>query len=237
MPAWMTWDFAVRFLTITLIDLALSGDNAIVIGMAAASLPPAKRKMAILFGGVLAIALRVGLTSVATLLMLVPLLSAAGGLVLIWVVYRLLKTGPDKDQEKSRAREARSFRQAIFLILTADFMMSLDNIIAVAGSAHGNLVLLIAGLALSMPLLMVTGGVIARLIDKARWLIYVGAAAISFTAARMVFEDRIIEERLHTVPIVVILVSVAAAIVVPGVFVLASRRKAAAESPHGRAAR
>jgi YjbE family integral membrane protein len=122
------------------------------------------------------------LTSVATLLMLVPFLSAIGGLVLVWVVYRLLKPGAGNAIEAG-LKEAKSFRQAIFLIVAADFMMSLDNVIAVAGSAHGSIFLLIAGLLISMPLLMTAGGLISGLIDKARWLVYVGAAAISFTAA------------------------------------------------------
>ncbi len=179
-------DFLVRFLNITLIDLALSGDNAIVIGMAAAALPPGKRKWAVILGGALAIVLRIGLTSVATLLTLVPFLSAVGGLVLVWVVYKLLKLDVGSEDEAGGTRAASNLRQAIVLILAADFMMSLDNVIAIAGSAHGSISLLIAGLLISMPLLMMTGGVISSLIDRAKWLVYVGAIAISFTAARMV---------------------------------------------------
>ena len=213
------WDQALRFLNITVIDIALSGDNAIVIGMAAATLPKERRTLAIAVGGALAVLLRIGLTSVATLLMLVPYLSAAGGLVLIWVVYRLLRPEP-KGQGDAARREATSFRQAIFLIVAADFMMSLDNVIAVAGSAHGSVFLLVAGLVISMPLLMVTGGLISNLIDRARWLIYVGAAAISFTASRMVFEDRAIESRSGASPGLVLLVSGAAAILVPALFIL-----------------
>ena len=130
--------------------------------------------------------------------MLVPFLSAAGGLVLVWVVYRLLKPGRARTEAGSRTKEAAGFRQAILLIVAADFMMSLDNVIAVAGSAHGSIFLLVAGLLISMPLLMTAGGLISALIDKARWLVYVGAAAISFTAARMVFEDKAVDARFHT---------------------------------------
>jgi YjbE family integral membrane protein len=187
------WDQALRLLNITVIDIALSGDNAIVIGMAAATLPKEKRPLAIGVGGGLAIVLRVALTAGATLLMLIPGLSAAGGLILIWVIYKLLKP---QDEDKSEGKRAGSFREAIFLIVAADFMMSLDNVLAVAGSAHGSIFLLVAGLAISMPLLMVAGGFISSFIDKARWLVYLGAAAIAFTAARMVFEDKFVAARL-----------------------------------------
>lgn len=217
------WDQALRFLNITLIDIALSGDNAIVIGMAAATLPRERRKAAILLGGALAIVLRIALTSVATFLMLVPFISAAGGLVLVWVVYKLLRPGAEPEGGKG-PKSAGTFRQAILLIVAADFMMSLDNVIAVAGSAHGSVFLLIAGLLISMPLLMTAGGLISGLIDKARWLVYLGAAAISFTAARMVFVDRAVEAWLHAGQGVAIIVSLASAILIPGAFVLAGRR-------------
>src|SRR4030043_1240163 len=122
-----TWDFAVRFLTITLIDLALSGDNAIVIGMAAASLPRKQRKWAILGGSGLAILLRVVLTTVATYLMTFPFISAVGGLVLFWVGWKLLRIDNGEHEENTgdtKARLNKNLRQAIFLIITADFMKS-----------------------------------------------------------------------------------------------------------------
>jgi YjbE family integral membrane protein len=220
------WDQALRFLNITLIDIALSGDNAIVIGMAAAVLPRERRKWAIIVGGGFAIVLRIALTSVATLLMLVPFLSAAGGAVLVWVVYKLLR--PEAEVAgKSARKEAKNLRQAILLIVAADFMMSLDNVIAVAGSAHGSVFLLIAGLLISMPLLMAAGGLISNLIDKARILVYVGAAAISFTATRMVFEDKAVEELLHVGRGVALLASVAAAVIIPAFFILIGKRRGA----------
>ncbi len=216
------WDQALRFLNITLIDIALSGDNAIVIGMAAASLPRERRRLAILVGGGLAVILRIALTSVATLLMLVPYLSAAGGLVLVWIAYRLLKP---KGETERGPKEAASLRQAIALIVTADFMMSLDNVIAVAGSAHGSIFLLVAGLLISMPLLMTAGGLVSTLIDKARWLLYAGAAAISFTASRMIFEDEALARRIHAGQGTALVISVAAAIFIPAAFLLTGRHR------------
>ncbi len=212
----MSWDAWVRLLDIAVIDIALSGDNAIVIGMAAAALPRGQRHWAILFGGGCAIALRIALTSMATLLMLVPFLAAAGGVVLVWVVYKLLRSDLGEEGEgDGEARRAATFRQAILLIAVADFMMSLDNVIAVAGSAHGSVPLLAAGLLLSMPLLLTTGGFISMLIDRMRWLVWAGAFAISFTAARMVFEDRGIQDRLHPAQPLVLLCSAIAGVAIP----------------------
>lgn len=228
MFSFLNWDFILRFLNITLCDLALSGDNAIVIGVAAASLPLARRKWAILIGGVGAIGLRIILTSIATLLMLVPLLSAIGGLVLFWVAYKLLRldvSGTEEEEDK-RAKEAKNFKQAIVLILAADFMMSLDNVIAVAGSAHGNVVLLIAGLLISMPLLMTTGGFMSLLIDRFKWLVFIGAFAITFTATRMVFEDNFIQARFEQPTSVVLAAAVLAGVIVPAFFILLNKRRA-----------
>lgn len=223
----INWDFALRFLNITLIDLALSGDNAIVIGMAAAALPRDKRKWAIILGGTGAIVLRIALTSVATLLMSIPFLSAAGGLVLIWVAYKLLRLDVREEEleEEERAKRAKNFRQAIMLIVAADFMMSLDNVIAVAGSAHGSVTLLVAGLLISMPLLMTTGAWISLLVDRFRWLVFVGAFAITFTATRMIFEDRFIDARFHQPAYIVLTVAAFVGLLIPAIFILMNKQR------------
>jgi YjbE family integral membrane protein len=223
-----TWDFWIRFFSIALIDLALSGDNAIVIGMAAASLPRQKRKWAIIFGGALAIILRILLTTITTMLMRITLLSAIGGCVLFWVAWKLLRldVSEAENEESDKAKQASNLRQAIILILTADFMMSLDNVIAVAGSAHGNILLLIFGLLLSMPLLMTTGGAISLLIDKFKWLVFVGAAVIVFTGTRMILEDKFIESKLPMPVAIILAISVFVGIAVPILFVWINRRKA-----------
>jgi YjbE family integral membrane protein len=187
-------NYVFSIFNIILIDLALSGDNAIVIAMAASTLPKSRRKWAIILGGGGAIVLRIGLTSLATWLMNIPFLSAAGGLVLVWVVYRLLKTSDESPEEKTE-EQAKNFKQAILLILAADFMMSLDNILAVAGTAHGDVPLLAIGLLVSMPLLMTAGGAISLLIDRFKWLTLLGGFAISFSSIRMVFDDRFVAAR------------------------------------------
>ncbi len=230
----LSWDFALRFLSIAIIDLALSGDNAIVIGMAAASLPRHQRKWVIIAGGGLAILLRIILTTITTLLMQIPLLSAVGGVALFWVAWKLLRldTGHTEGEEGGKggkeSKQAKNFRQAITLILVADFMMSLDNVIAIAGTAHGHIVLLISGLILSMPLLLISGGVISNLIDKFRWLVLVGAAVIIFTGTRMLFEDKFIEERFPVPAAIHYIVAVLMGIGLSYLFVWMNKRKAKA---------
>jgi len=223
-----TSDFILRFLTITIIDLALSGDNAIVIGMAAASLPRERRKWAIVFGGGLAIVLRITLCAIATLLMRIPLVSAIGGCVLFWIAWKLLRMNVSEagNEQEKKAKQAKNFRQAIILILMADLMMSLDNVIAIAGTAHGEVTLIIIGLLISMPLLMVAGGAVSLLIDKFKWLIFVGAAVIIFAGTRMIFEDKLIAPNFPVPTAIVLAVSVLIGIGVTALFVWTNRRKA-----------
>lgn len=223
----MSWEFMAGFLQIVVIDLALSGDNAIVIGMAAACLPRALRLKAVVLGGACAIALRISLTAIVTTLMQIPLLSAIGGAVLFWVAWKLLKLDvcEAEEEEYKSAKAAKNFRQAIFLILTADFMMSLDNVLAIAGAAHGSYLLLIIGLLISMPLLMTTGGLISRLIDKFKWLPFLGSAVISFTGMRMILEDKLIEPRLEIPSTLVFVMAVLVGILLPSVIFLINKHK------------
>ena len=223
----MNWEFLAGLLQILIIDLSLSGDNAIVIGMAAASLPKNRRFQAILIGGLCAIGLRIALTAIATTLMKITLISAIAGAVLFWVAWKLLKmdVGDEEAAEDKKAKTANNFRKAIILILTADFMMSLDNVLAVAGAAHGSYLLLIIGLLLSMPLLMVTGGAISRLIDKFKWLPFVGSAVICFAGMRMILEDKFIEPRLGISSPLIIIISILIGLVFPVIVLLINKWK------------
>lgn len=179
-------EWASGILTIVLIDLVLSGDNAVVIGMAAHRLPPRQRRIAILVGGGAAILLRMTLTAIATYLLLVPGLRQVGGILLLWIGFKLLKQEEESDEG---VKVAVSFRDAVVTILIADFIMSLDNILGVAAAARGNVALLIGGLALSMAILMVGGSIVAELMNRVKWLTYVGAAAIAWTGAEMALRD------------------------------------------------
>jgi YjbE family integral membrane protein len=171
--------------SIVLIDLVLSGDNALVIGMAARGLPSAQRRQAIVAGGIAAAVLRIALTAVAALLLGVPGLRAVGGLLLLWIAFRLLK----KPDEHGSERAAGSLRAAVLTILVADVVMSLDNVLGVAGASHGDLTLLLFGLALSVAVLMVGGSIVASLVNRFWWLTYLGSAVIAWTGVGLVLED------------------------------------------------
>lgn len=177
---------------ILLVDLALSGDNALVIGAAAAELPRSQRRLAITLGGGGAIVLRIALAAVATLLLELPLLQAIGGAVLLIIAARLL-LGRDKESGGSEGKMSGSLMAALVTILVADVTMSLDNVLAIGALAHGNLPLLAVGLLLSMAFLLVGSTLVASLIGRLPWLLDVAALVLGWTAGNMVTHD----ERLH----------------------------------------
>jgi YjbE family integral membrane protein len=183
-----------RILQIVVIDLVLSGDNAVVIGMAARPLHDRQRMLAIVIGGGAAIVLRVTLTSVAALLLGLPALKAIGGAVLLWIAVRLLE--PDAHDTETKA--ATSLGGAIGTILLADFIMSLDNVLGVAAASHGDVPLLIFGLLVSMAILMVGGSLFANLLDRLWWLAYLGAAVIAWTGADMIQDDGLVTQIIAT---------------------------------------
>jgi YjbE family integral membrane protein len=224
---YMTWDFIASFLQIVVIDLTLSGDNAIVIGMAAASLPQNQRTKAIVIGGACAIGLRIALTIIAAWLIRIPLLSAIAGVVLFWIAWKLLRMDvePQEVSERKSHKQAGSFKQAIIIILTADFMMSLDNVLSVAGAAQNSYLLLILGLLFSMPLLMTTGGFISRLIDKFKWIPFLGAAVISYVGMEMILKDKFIIRYYDFSELWTIIISLAFGLALPTIIFLNEKRK------------
>ena len=177
---------------IILINLFLSGDNAVVIGMAAHRLPQPQRRLAILTGGTVAIVLRVILTVVAAMLLEISGLQLVGGALLVWIAFKLLK---EEEESKEGLSVAASMREAIITILVADLIMSLDNVLGVAAASEGDLRLLVFGLILSMAIVIWMGALVANLINRFWWLSYFGAAVIAWTGAIMLFEDRLILDR------------------------------------------
>jgi YjbE family integral membrane protein len=161
--------------------------------MAAHRLDPQRRKMAIIFGGGAAILLRISLTAIASLLLQIPVLRIVGGLLLIWIAVRLLQ---EEEESHDGVKVASSMREAIVTILVADFIMSTDNVLGVAGASHGEISLLLFGLVLSMAILMFMGSLVANMVNRFWWLAYVGSAVIAWTGATMVFEDPIVHEYL-----------------------------------------
>lgn len=178
--------------SIVIVDLVLSGDNALVIGMAAHRLPPRQRRWAIILGGAGAIALRITFTALAAVLLAIPLLEAAGGLLLTWIAYKLLR----EETEEHNIVAAESFFGAVQTITLADLVMSLDNMLAVGGAAHGSIELLLFGLLLSMPLLLFGSSLVARLLNRVPSLLWLGVLVLTITAARMLVDDPVIARRL-----------------------------------------
>jgi len=177
---------------IVVINLVLSGDNAVVIGLAAHRLPLRQRRIAIFTGGAVAVLLRIVLTATAALLLQITGLQFVGGMLLIWIAFKLLK---EEEESKEGVRIAGGMREAIITILVADFVMSTDNVLGVAAASGGDLRLLVFGLIMSMAIVMWMGSLVAELINRFWWLSYVGAAVIAWTGAMMMFDDRFVTER------------------------------------------
>lgn len=214
--------------SIVVIDLVLSGDNAVVIGMAAHRLPPRQQRMAIIFGAAGAIGLRIVFTAMTAWLLGIPFLKAIGGLLLIWIAFKLLR----QEEESHEVRAATTLPEAARTIILADVIMSLDNILAVGGAAHGNLWLLLFGLGLSMPLILVGSGLVANLMNRFPWLVYVGSGVLVYTAVEMIAQDGLVAPYLPHTPwfgMVVSIILMGAIVVVTRI--IAGRVKPPANRP------
>jgi YjbE family integral membrane protein len=173
-------------LAIVLIDLALSGDNALVIGMAARVLPVSQRRKAIVLGGAGAVVLRIAAAAAVTLLLAIPYLQLAAALVLLVIAFRLVHAG---DGHGKRVRAASGLGSAIVTILAADAAMSLENILGVGAAAHGSIALLAFGLALSIPIVLFGSSLVIRLLQRYPQAIWLGALALVWTAAEMILDE------------------------------------------------
>ncbi|MFZ5646189.1 MAG: TerC family protein [Bacillota bacterium] len=185
--------FWIAALEIILIDLVMSGDNALIIAMATRNLDKQNRKKAFLLGALGAIALRILFTSlIAVTLIRVPFLQFAGGVVLIWIAIKLLT---ESDEER-RIEPQKHLLKAVKTIILADLVMSMDNVLAVGGASHGSLVLLIAGLLFSMTLLMVGSQLLASAMSKFYFVTYVGAGIIAWVAGDMISGEKYLKPLL-----------------------------------------
>lgn len=186
--------FWISFINIIIIDLVLSGDNAVVVGMASRRLPPKERKRAIFWGTVGAVGLRVLFTGLAAWLLEIPYIKIVGGCLLIWIAIKLLI----QQEETSHVQSGKNLWEAIKIIIIADFVMSLDNVLAIGGAAKGNLWLVLFGLMLSVPLLMWGSSMVARWMNEYPILIYFGSGVLAFTATTMIMEDPLAGVLLHS---------------------------------------
>lgn len=185
------------FFQIIVIDIVMSGDNAIIIGMAAAGLPPELRKKAIFWGIIGATVLRILFAAIVVQLLSIIGIKVAGGLLLLWVCWRMWQEiragGTVEDMEREAEENAKkgppkTLRTAMVNIIVADATMSLDNVLAVAGAARDHLEMLIFGLVLSIALMALTANYIAKLLEKYTWLGYLGLAIIAYVAIQMIWQ-------------------------------------------------
>ena len=186
--------------SVMMIDLVLAGDNAILVGLAAAGLPAKHRRPVIFWGIVVATVLRIGFASLALRLINVIGLTLAGGILLLWVawkIYRELRgrVAVARDQPSSEQKTA---RQAFLQIVLADISMSLDNVLAVAGAARDNLLILVGGLVLSVALMGVASHFVARLLARYPWISWLGLLLVTSVALRMIYEGSA-EVAQHTI--------------------------------------
>jgi YjbE family integral membrane protein len=188
-----TADFWIGLLEIAWINIILSGDNAVVIAMAARALPPRQQRMAVLFGSGTAVVLRILLTLVAARLLALPYLKIIGGVLLLWIGTQLLA-----EEEKGAAggKEYGSMLAAVRAILLADLIMSLDNVIAVAAAAEGSTVLLILGLVMSIPLVIFGSTLMIQLMERFPIIVLLGAALIGWVGGETIVGDAILGDVL-----------------------------------------
>jgi YjbE family integral membrane protein len=183
-------EFWARWLGIVIIDLTLAGDNALVIALAVRTLPPRQQLWGRIGGTVGAVALRLLFIAIVSQLLRIPFLQAVGGLVLIWIALKLVRQGAGDGHGK--VRQGTTLREAIWIIVVADAIMSLDNVLAVAAAAHGNLVLVIFGIALSIPIVVGCSGILARLMNRYEWIIWLGGGVLGWVAAEMIVKDQVV---------------------------------------------
>lgn len=184
-----TPEFWLGLLKIIWINIILSGDNAVVIALAARSLPPEQQKKAVLFGSGAAVVLRILLTLVAVQLLALPYLQIVGGALLLWIGTQLLsEDGDDEGEEKQYG----SLLAAIRTILIADLVMSLDNVIAVAAAAKGSMVLLVLGLAISIPLVIFGSTLMIRLMERFPVVVTFGAGLIGWVGGETMVSDKVL---------------------------------------------
>jgi len=176
----------LAILSIVLMDLALGGDNAIVIGMACRDLDPKVRTKGIVFGTIGAVVVRVLATLAVVWLLKIKFLMLGGGIVLLYIGYKLVAK---KDAEKNiKATDA--LHKAILTVIAADILMGFDNVLAVAGAAQGHFVLVIFGLCLSIPIMVFGSSLVIKLMNKFPIIIYLGAGVVFYTAAKMIVDDQ-----------------------------------------------
>jgi YjbE family integral membrane protein len=215
-------DFWIGLIKICWINIILSGDNAVVIALAARSLPPAQQKKAVMFGSGAAVVLRVALTVVAAKLLEMSFLQIIGGVLLLWIGVQLLT---DEAGEDGHGATTGSLMSAVRTILIADLVMSLDNVIAVAAAAKGSMLLLVLGLAISIPLVVFGSTLMIRLMERFPVIVVLGAALIGWVGGETIMGDTALKEFVGSTGWLHFVAAPAGAALVVGLGKLLQRRK------------
>ncbi len=192
---WFATDaaFFTGLMQIMIINIILSGDNAVVIALAVRGLAPKQRKWGIILGSALAVVLRIVLVAFAVALLTVPFLKLVGGALILWIAVKLFTEGHGDEN----VAESAGIWQAVRVILIADLVMSIDNVLAIAGAASGNMFLIIIGLATSIPLIVGTSALLTMLMDKYPIIITIGAAILGKVGGEMMITDHWVETTFH----------------------------------------
>jgi YjbE family integral membrane protein len=186
-------EFWARLAEISFLNMLLSGDNAVVIALAVRALPGRQRLLGQLGGTVGAVLLRLAFVGIVSMLLRVPLLRLCGGLLLIWIAFKLVRP---VDEAAGGTRHGASFWESVWVIVVADITMSLDNVLAVAAAAHGDLLLVALGIGMSVPIVVWGSGVLAGLMNRYPWIIWLGGGLLGYVAGDMILEDPIVLEWL-----------------------------------------
>ncbi len=176
----------IALLKIIAIDIVLSGDNAIVIAMATRNLPAELRNKAILWGTAGAVFLRILFAMLIVWLLKIPFVNVIGGLLLLWIAYKVLVGG----EEDAKISAHNGLKAAIGTIILADVVMSLDNVVAVAGAADGHILMIAVGIAISIPIMIFGSKFIVKAMDKYSWIGYIGSGILAWTAGEMILKDK-----------------------------------------------
>ncbi len=220
----LSLQFASALAAIIVIDLVLAGDNAIVIALAARNLPKHLQRRAIVWGTVGAVVVRIAMTVIVVQLLKVPGLLLAGGLLLLWIAYKLLRSGAGEGNAHDGVKGADSLWGALRTVVIADAVMGLDNVLAVAGAAHGSMLLVVMGLLISVPIVVFGSTFILKLIERYPAFVYLGAGVLVVTAVKMVTAEPLLADALAGQPLVAALSYAAALAGVLGVAFLRNHR-------------
>jgi YjbE family integral membrane protein len=192
-----TATFWARLVSIVIIDLTLAGDNALVIALAVRNLPARQQFYGRLWGTAGAVGLRLAFIFIATFLLRIPFLQVVGGLLLVWIAIKLVRQQGGEAGE-GHVRQGTTLMEAVWIIIVADAVMSLDNVLAVAAAAHGDMLLVIFGIGLSIPIVIWGSGLLARLMNRFAWIIWVGGGILGYFAVQMILHDKALAQWIGT---------------------------------------